>query len=184
MKDLVALLDSMVGKFVLDDGGIYKGQCPQLIKWLIEIMGCDWTGKTGNGSEVIDTMVNNYGGYYGENKYGYRIVSAKVKGNNDGHCWIEVNYNGKWIYYQQNCNINGAKSADFGCGKVYSITKSYDCPPDVYDIRYASHPSVDYYLEVHSKSPEPSPKPDSKYPDYFKEWVNNLADYLKNSVKE
>ena len=27
----VVAIDSMVGKFVLDDGGIYKGQCPQLI---------------------------------------------------------------------------------------------------------------------------------------------------------
>ena len=183
MEDFVKLLDGLVNRFVCDDGGIYKGQCPQLIKYIVEIMGCPWPGRTGNGNQVIDTMVGEYGGYYGESKCGYRIVSADVKGSNDGHCWIEVRHNGQWLFYQQNRNLNNAKSANFGCGKVYAITKSTECPSGVYNIRYAAHPSIDYYIKKHNQ-PSPAPTPTTKYPDYFKDWVNELADWLKSSIKE
>lgn len=184
MEDFINLLNSMIGQFVLDSGGIYKGQCPQLVKWLIEIMGCPWVGNTGNGNKVIDTMVNNYGGYYGESKYGYRIFSCDVKGNSDGHCGIEVKVNGKWIRYEQNINNPNTNTANFGCGTVYSISKFEGSHAGEYNYRYAGHPSVDYYIEQHSKKPEPSPQPKSDYPDWFVKWVNEQVNNLKNSVKE
>lgn len=178
MEDLVNLLNSIIGQFVMSDGGIYRGQCSQLVKWLIVIMGCDWVGRTGNGNEVVDVMVNEYGGYYGESKYGYRIFSCDVKGSQYGHCGVEVKVNGKWIRYEQNAKNSSANTADFGCGTVYSVSKCEGNHSGEYNFKYAGHPSVDYYIEVHSN------KKSSKYPDWFKDFIKKLSNYLNDSVKE
>lgn len=185
MEDFINFMNSIVGRFVCDDGGIYKGQCPQLPRYVVVQMGCPWPGRTGNGNKVIDTMVNEYGGYYGQGKYGYRIASADSSVDKNGHCWIEVLENGRWVRYEQNVNNSGAKTANFGCGTVYSVTKTDKAVPSyLYNIRYASHPSIDYYIEVHSKpKPEPTPEPEGM-PDWFKNWAKDLSNYIANSTKE
>lgn len=182
MEDFIKLMDGIVGKYVCEDGGIYRGQCPQLIKWLVLIMGGYWNGRTGNGNEVLDIMCESFDGYMGQPKYDYRLCSADNKYDKNGHCWIEVKENGKWIRYEQNVNNAGANSADFGCGKVYSVTKTDKALPSyLYNIRYAGHPSVDYYIKVHSEKPAPAPT--EEMPDWFKKWANDLAEYIKSTTK-
>lgn len=183
MDDFIKLMDGYIGKFVRDDGGIYKGQCPQWIKEIIVKMGCAWPGRTGNGNQVLDTMVNEYGGYWGKPKYDYRLCSADNKYDANGHCWLELKIGGTWYRYEQNVNNDGAKSADFGCGKVYSVTKTSKALPSyLYNIRYAGHPSVDYYIEVYNKKKEDNDK--DTMPDWFKKWAQDLANYISKSIKE
>lgn len=182
MNDFIKLMDSYIGKFVCTDGGIYRGQCPQLIKEIIQIMGCDWVGKTGNGNQVLDIMCNNYGGYWGKPAYDYRLGSANNKYDSNGHCWIELKINGKWYRYEQNVNNDGAKTADYGCGKVYSITKTdKDLPTYLYDVKYAGHPSIDYYIQVHNKKEDDNK---NQYPDYFKKFTEELGNYIANYCKK
>ena len=182
MENLQRVLDDVLGGFVCNDAGIYKGQCPQLIRYFLIKCGVDWPGKTGNGNKVIDTLVNDYGGYYGESTRGYRICSADVKGNDNGHCWIELLIDGKWVVYEQNSAYTGQKSADFGCGKTYAVGKRDSVDPDVYNIRYAGHPSIDLVVDVNQ--PKPTPTPSDTMPDWFKTWAKNLAKYINDSVKE
>lgn len=186
MEDFIKVMDGIVGKYVCDDGGIYRGQCPQLIKWLVLIMGGYWNGRTGNGNEVLGTMCDNFDGYWGKPKYDYRLCSADNKYDKNGHCWIEVKIDGKWWRYEQNVNNAGANSADFGCGKVYSVTKTDKALPSyLYNIKYAGHPSVDYYIKVYNEKPKPQPEPtpSEEMPDWFKKWANNLAEYIKSITK-
>lgn len=187
MKSFDKLAETAIGTFVCDDGGIFKGQCPQFIKWLVIIVGGYWQGKTGNGNEVLSIMVDNFDGYWGESKYPYRLCSADNKYDKNGHCWLEVqDESGKWWRFEQNVENAGAKSANFGSGTVYSVTKTDKALPSyLYNIKKAGHKCIDYYYQVYNEQNiKPEPTPSSKYPDYFKEWVNNLADYLKKSIKE
>ena len=153
MQALKKVLEDVLGKFVCDDAGIYKGQCPQLIRYFIIMCGVNWPGKTGNGNKVIDTLVNEYGGYYMSEaesvKKGYRICSSDMKGSDVGHCWVELYLDGKWVIYQQ--NNGGTKTADFGCGTVRCVSKSNSRAAGVYNVRYAGSPSVDYVIEVENK---------------------------------
>ena len=186
MDYFISVLDKYLGQFVCEDAGRYRGQCPQWIRNILIICGVEWNGKTGNGNQVIDTLVRDYGGIYGESKYGYRIASADNKYDKAGHCWIEVKKDGKWIRYEQNAKENaGATSANFGAGTVYCVTKTdKPVPSYFYNIRYAYSPSIDLVIEVNSKKPEPTPVPSNEMPEWFKKWADGLADYLKNSIKE
>ena len=183
MKPFDKLAETAVGTFVCDDGGKYKGQCPQWIKWLVLIVGGYWQGSTGNGNEVLQKMVDNFDGYWGESKYPYRLCSADNKNDSNGHCWLEVkDENGKWWRFEQNAKNDGVKTADFGCGTVYSVSKTDKALPScLYNIKYAGHKCIDYYYQVY----EEQKKPDTtKYPDWFVEWVNKQINFLKESVKE
>lgn len=182
MEYFINFLNTKLGKFVCDDAGKYRGQCPQFIRDVMIDCGVEWKGKTGNGNQVIDTLVRDYGGYYGESKYGYRFASADNKYSKDGHCWLEVLENGKWVRYEQNVKENvGAIPANFGAGTVYCVTKTdKPVPSYYYNIRYAGSPSVDLVIEVNTKKPTPA----STYPDWFKKWAKDLANYINNSVKD
>lgn len=185
MENLKKVLDGVLGKFVCEDAGKYRGQCPQLIRYFLIMCGVEWPGRTGNGNQVIDTLVNEYGGYYGESKYGYRICSADVKGRSEGHCWIELNYNGQWMIYEQNAPNSGTNTANFGCGTVYSVSKDYYRENGIYNVRYAGHPSIDLVVEVNQPKPAPTPEPvKEEMPDWFKTWASNLSTYIANSIKE
>lgn len=183
MKPFDKIVESSVGKFVCDDSGIYKGQCPQFIKWLVLISGGYWNGKTGNGNEVLGIMVDNFDGYWGKSKYPYRLCSANNKYDKNGHCWLEIqDEKGKWWRFEQNVNNDGAKTADFGCGTVYSVTKTdKELPSYLYDIKYAGHKCIDYYYQVYDEQKKPD---ETKYPQWFVDWVNKQISFLKESIKE
>lgn len=191
MDNLKKVLEDVIGKFVCDDAGIYKGQCPQLVRYFLIKCGVEWPGRTGNGNQVVDTLVREYGGYYGQSSRGYRICSADVKGSSDGHCWIELNINGQWYVYEQNSPNAGTKTANFGCGTVYSVSKATDRPAGIYNIRYAGHPSIDLVVDVNKPQPTPEPTPEptpapvtDDMPQWFKDWAKGLADYINSSTKE
>lgn len=183
MKSFFKLANTAVGTFVCDDGGIYRGQCPQFIKWLVLIVGGYWQGKTGNGNEVLQNMVDNFDGYWGKSKYPYRLCSADNKYDKNGHCWLEVQGDdGKWYRIEQNVNNSGAKSDDFGCGKVYSVTITDKPLPDyLYNIKYAGNTCIDYYFQVYEEKNKPV---ESKYPDWFKNAVNEQIKFLQNLIKD
>lgn len=151
------VLESALGKFVCEDGGIYKGQCPQLPWYFARNLGMNWQGKTGNGNQTVDRVIEQ-GGYAGESPKGYRIASCDVNGTNNGHTWVEIKINGQWVIYEQNVNREGAKSANYGCGTCYSTTKTVTPGSWRKNVRYAGHPAIDAYIDEHDK-PEPTPTP-------------------------
>lgn len=158
MNPLKKILDGVVGAFVCEDGGIYKGQCPQLPKYLARQTGVNWTGATGHGRTTVDTLVA-LGGYYGEGR-DYRICSCEVAGSEYGHTWVEIKENGEWKIYEQNIKRTGAKTANFGCGTVYSVTTVPISQRGSWrtNIRYAGHPAIDAYVRDHQPAPAPAPK--------------------------
>ena len=160
MEKLKAILDGVVGQFVIDDGDIFRGQCTRLPKYFCQQCGINWQGKTGDGKNVIDTLVNTYGGYYGESAYGYRIASAEVKGNSNGHCWVELLVDGQWTIYEQNIPNAGTTTADFGEGVVYSVSKSNTPYKYAYNIRYAGSPIIDAFVMANTPEPTPEPQPE------------------------
>lgn len=183
MDYFISVLNKQIGKFVCEDAGIYRGQCPQWIRYLLIICGVEWNGRTGNGKEVIDTLVNEYGGYYGESKYGYRICSAENKYDSNGHCWLEVKEGDKWIRYEQNVENAGTKSANYGCGTVYSVSKTDKARPSyLYNVRYAASPSIDLVIKVHTKKPDPEPVKDDT-PDWFIDFIHDMGNFLNNYKK-
>ena len=183
MKSFYELAKTAIGQFVCEDGGTYRGQCPQLIKWLVLIVGGYWNGRTGNGNEVLSLMVDNFDGYWGKSKYPYRLCSADNKYDKNGHCWLEVqDANGKWWRIEQNVENADAKSANYGCGTVYSVTKTDNALPSyLYNIKYAGHKCIDYYYQVYEEQNKPK---EDTYPKWFEDWVNFMLDSLKKSIKE
>lgn len=149
------VLEAALGRFVCDDGGIYKGQCPQLPKHFARELGLNWQGVTYNGNKTVDRLVE-LGGYYGDGN-GYRIASCDVDGSQYGHTWVELNDNGQWVIYEQNANRAGAKAADFGCGTCYSVTKTTNPGTWRKNVRYAAHPAIDAYIRDHDEAPAPAP---------------------------
>ena len=159
MDALKEILESVLGKFVCEDGGKFKGQCPQLPKYMARACGVEWPGKTGNGSKLVDTVVQ-LGGYYGQGKVGeYRIASCDVSGSTNGHTWVEIKVNGIWTIYEQNINRAGTKTANFGAGTVYSVSKTTNPGNWRKKIRYAGHPTIDAFIKAHTPAPAPAPTP-------------------------
>lgn len=159
MEALKAILDGVLGQFVCEDGGIFRGQCPQLPKYMARKCGVDWPGKTGNGNKLVDTVVA-LGGYYGESPKGYRICSCDVSGSNNGHTWVEIKINGQWVIYEQNVKREGTVSANFGCGTVYSVSTTTQAGSWRKNARYAGHPTIDAFIDAHpDPKPEPTPTP-------------------------
>lgn len=159
MEKLKEILDGVVGQFVIDDGDIFRGQCTRLPKYFCQQCGINWQGKTGDGKNVVDTLVNTYGGYYGESVCGYRIASAEVKGNSNGHCWVELLVDGQWTIYEQNIPNAGTTTANFGEGVVYSVSKSNTPYKYAYNIRYAGSPIIDAFVVANTPEPTPEPQP-------------------------
>lgn len=191
MDALKNVLEGVLGKFVCDDAGQFRGQCPQLIRYFMIKCGVEWPGRTGNGNVVIDTLVSDYGGYYMTEadsiKKGYRICSSDMKGSSVGHCWIELYLDGKWVIYQQ--NNGGEKTANFGEGTVRCVSKSDKRASGVYNVRYAGSPSVDLVIEVNKPKPAPTPEPTpepvkEEMPEWVKEFINDLGAFLANYKKE
>lgn len=164
MDALKAILDGVLGQFVCDDGGIYRGQCPQLPKYMARACGLNWTGATGDGRNCVDRVVQ-LGGYYGESSRGYRICSS-----NDGqygHTWVELKINGRWVVYEQNVKRAGTNAADFGCGTVYSVSTTDQRGAWRDNARYAAHPVIDAFIDTHPAPvpPAPTPTPEIKVGD-------------------
>lgn len=156
MDALKAILDGVLGQFVCEDGGVYKGQCPQLPKYMARACGLNWTGATGDGRNCVDRVVQ-LGGYYGESSRGYRICSS-----NDGqygHTWVEIKRNGRWVVYEQNVKRAGTKTADFGCGTVYSVSTTNQRGAWRDNARYAAHPVIDAFIDAHPAPVPPAPTP-------------------------
>lgn len=149
MNDFIQILENAIGRFVADDAGIYKGQCPQLPRYLAMQCGMEWPGRTYNGNKLVD-RIYELGGYYAESHLGYRICSCDVAGSEFGHTWVEVKINGEWTIYEQNANRAGAVASDFGCGTVYSVTKTTNPGSWRKNIRYAAHPLIDQYIIQHT----------------------------------
>ena len=61
MDALKAILDGVLGQFVCDDGGIFRGQCPQLPKYMARKCGLNWTGATGDGRNCDIISFNSSG---------------------------------------------------------------------------------------------------------------------------
>ena len=156
MNDFKGILDGILNKFVCDDGGVYRGQCPQLPKYAVRACGGDWPGATGNGNNLVDRLVQ-IGGYYGESSRGYRICSCDVAGSQWGHTWIEINVNGKWVIYEQNAGRSGVATANFGCGTVYAVSTTNNRGSWRLNVRYAAHPAIDAWIDKHTPKPEPKP---------------------------
>lgn len=169
---LKGLLDGIVGGFVCDDGGVFKGQCPQVPKYAVRACGGDWPGPTGHGYQTVDRVVQ-IGGYYGASSRGYRICSCDVSGSSYGHTWIEVNIDGNWVVYEQNVKRAGTVSADFGVGKVYSVSTAPAGGSWRLNTRYAGHPAIDAWIDAHQPAPEP-PASDINVGDtvLLKTWVD------------
>lgn len=164
MDALKAILDGVLGQFVCEDGGIYRGQCPQLPKYMARKCGLNWTGATGDGRNCVDRVVQ-LGGYYGESSRGYRICSS-----NDGqygHTWVELKINGRWVVYEQNVKRAGVNAADFGCGTVYSVSTTDQRGAWRDNARYAAHPVIDAFIDTHPAPvpPAPTPTPEIKVGD-------------------
>ena len=157
MDAFVGILEGVLNQFVCEDGGIYRGQCPQLPKYAVRACGGNWPGATGNGNNLVDRVVQ-IGGYYGESSRGYRFCSCDVSGSQWGHTWIEVNVGGKWVIYEQNAGRPGVPSADYGCGTCYAVSKTDNRGNWRLNVRYAGHPAVDAYIDAHKPAPAPTPK--------------------------
>lgn len=155
MDALKAILDAVLGQFVCEDGGIYKGQCPQLPKYMARKCGLNWTGATGDGKNCVDRVVQ-LGGYYGESSRGYRICSSSD--GQYGHTWVELKINGRWVIYEQNVKRAGTRTADFGCGTVYSVSTTDQRGAWRDNARYAAHPVIDAFIDTHQPTP-PAPTP-------------------------
>ena len=162
MDALKGILDAIIGQFVCSDGGIYRGQCPQLPKYMARACGLDWQGATGDGRNCVDRVVQ-LGGYYGESSRGYRICSSDS--GQYGHTWIEIKINGRWIVYEQNVKRAGTNTADFGCGTVYSVSTTDQRGAWRDSARYAGHPVIDAWIDAHSTPVPPAPTPDFKVGD-------------------
>lgn len=157
MDALKAILDAVIGQFVCTDGGIYRGQCPQLPKYMARACGVNWTGVTGDGRNCVDRVVQ-LGGYYGESSRGYRICSTDA--GQYGHTWVEIKINGVWRIYEQNVKRDGANTADFGCGTVYSVSTTDQRGSWRANARYAGHPTIDAWIDAHpNPAPTPTPTP-------------------------
>ncbi len=163
MQALQDILRAALGQFVCEDGGIYRGQCPQLPKYMARACGMDWPDPTGNGNTLVDRVVE-LGGYYGESKYGYRICSCTVNGNKWGHTWVEILVDGQWRIYEQNVGRDGLQPRDFGCGPTYPVSTATERGSWRQNIRYAGHPAIDAFIEAHpDKEPEPTPEPSEEF---------------------
>lgn len=160
MDDLKKILEGAIGQFVCTDGGRFRGQCPQLPKYMARACGVNWPGATGNGNTLVDTVVR-LGGYYGQGKTGtYRIASCDVSGSKYGHTWVEIKQGNTWTIYEQNINRAGTKAANFGEGTVYSVSKTTNPGNWRKNIRYAGHPTIDAYIKAHTPQPTPpAPQP-------------------------
>lgn len=158
MDAFKAILEGVIGKFVCNDGGIYKGQCPQLPKYAATSAGMKWTGNTGHGKDTVNRIIEQ-GGYSGTSSRGYRFASCDVAGSPYGHTWVEIKQGNTWTIYEQNINRPGTKTANFGCGTVYSVSKTNNPGSWRLNTRYAGHPAVDAYIDAHTPKPEPTPAP-------------------------
>lgn len=184
MDALKAILDGALGQFVCEDGGVFRGQCPQLPKYLARACGVNWTGQTGNGNTCVDRLVA-LGGYYGESNRGYRICSCEVAGSTNGHTWVEIKLNGQWVVYEQNVKREGTKAANYGCGTVYSVSTTNQRAAWRNTARYAAHPTIDAYIDAHTKpepTPTPTPTPDIKVGDAVT--LTNWVDYNGTPLKK
>lgn len=163
MEALKKVLEDVLGQFVCFDGDIYRGQCTRLPKYVLIMCGCPWEGKTGDGKELVDTLVKVEGGYYMDEatsvEKGYRICSCDVDGIDTGHTWLELLINGEWVIYEQNVNREGTTAANFGVGTVYSVSKTGNRGNWRKNVRYAGHKSIDLVIEVNTPKPEPEPEP-------------------------
>lgn len=173
MDSFKGILDGVLNQFVCEDGGIYRGQCPQFPKYVVRACGGDWPGATGNGNNCVDRVVQ-IGGYYGESSRGYRICSCDVAGSQWGHTWVEINVNGNWVIYEQNAGRAGVPTANYGCGTVYAVSTTNNRGSWRLNVRYAGHPAIDAYIDAHKPTP-PAPTPtDIKVGDTVlpKDWVD------------
>lgn len=150
------ILDGAIGSFVCEDGGIYRGQCPQLPKYVARACGMDWPGVTGNGNRLVDRVVQ-LGGYYGESSRGYRFCSCDAAGSEYGHTWVEVLIDGNWVLYEQNAYRPGVPAANYGCGTVYAVSTTNSRGSWRQNVRYAAHPAIDAYIDAHKPAPAPAP---------------------------
>lgn len=156
MDALKAILDAVLGQFVCEDGGVFRGQCPQLPKYMARKCGLNWTGATGDGKNCVDRVVQ-LGGYYGESSRGYRICSSSD--GQYGHTWVELKLNGRWVVYEQNVKRAGTNTADFGCGTVYSVSTTDQRGAWRDNARYAAHPVIDAFIDTHPAPVPPAPQP-------------------------
>lgn len=156
MDSFKGILDGVINKFVCEDGGLYRGQCPQLPKYAVRACGGNWPGATGHGYQTVDRVVQ-IGGYYGESSRGYRICSCDVAGSPYGHTWVEINVNGNWVIYEQNAGRAGVPTADYGVGTVYAVTTTNNRGSWRLNVRYAGHPAIDAYIDAHKPAPAPAP---------------------------
>lgn len=172
MDAFKGILEGVLNQFVCEDGGLYRGQCPQLPKYVVRACGGDWPGATGHGYQTVDRVVQ-IGGYYGESSRGYRICSCDVAGSPYGHTWVEVNLGGQWVIYEQNAGRAGVPTADFGVGTVYAVSKTNNRGSWRLNVRYAGHPAIDAWIDAHQPTP-PAPTPDIKVGDTVlpKDWVD------------
>ena len=183
MEALKKVFEDVIGKFVCFDNDVYRGQCTRLPKYLMIMCGVPWDCPTGNGNKVVDTLVKSLGGYYMDEatslQKGYRVCSCDVSGSTYGHAWVELLLNGEWVIYEQNINREGTNTANFGKGTVYSVSKTTNRGSWRKNVRYAGHKSIDLVIEANTPKPQPE-----TMPQWFKDWANGLADYIKESVKE
>lgn len=188
MDALQKVFEDVIGQFVCFDNDVFRGQCTRLPKYLMIMCGVPWPGPTGNGNQLVDVLVKDLGGYYMSESdsisKGYRVCSCDVDGSKYGHTWVELLINGNWVIYEQNVKRDGTKSANFGEGTVYSVSKTTNRGNWRKNIRYAGHKSIDLVIEVNTPKPEPTPEPtpvdDKKMPVWFEDFVHNLGDYMKN----
>lgn len=166
MDAFKGILEGVLNKFVCEDGGLYRGQCPQLPKYVVRACGGDWPGATGHGYQTVDRVVQ-IGGYYGESSRGYRICSCDVAGSPYGHTWVEAKLGGQWVIYEQNAGRSGVPTADFGVGTVYAVSKTNNRGSWRQNVRYAAHPAIDSWIDAHTPKPEPTPAP-TPAPEGFK----------------
>lgn len=164
MEAIERVLDEVLGEFVCEPTDIYCGQCTRLPKHLMIKCGVDWPGPTGDGRTFVDTLVKSMGGYYMSEEEseakGYRICSCEVPGSDRGHTWPEIKINGEWVIYEQNVKREGTIEGNFGCGIVYSVSKTTNRGSWRKDVRYAGHPSIDLVIEANTPKPEPEPEPE------------------------
>lgn len=149
--------------------------------------GCPWEGNTGNGNQLVDTLVKVEGGYYMDEATsvakGYRVCSCDVSGSKYGHTWVELLLNGQWVIYEQNIKRDGTVSANFGEGTVYSVSKAYDRGSWRKNVRYAGHPSIDAVIEANPPKKEPVSVDNKQAPEWFKEFAKDLGNYIANYYK-
>lgn len=101
--------------FLKTDGssGIYRGQCTQAPAFVYNQLGI--SGSMGNGKDVVRNLIaRGVAEACGEEP---GAIASADDGSAYGHTWVSL---GNGYLIEQNAHVAGAKTADFGCGTVYS----------------------------------------------------------------